>query len=90
MKIDFTKLQVVRNCEGDTENIDISKTVGNWLYQNATTIEADDLAHAIHRGENPDIPDELVPLLQQMRFTLWPVEKAWRAVIGEPAKPEKK
>lgn len=90
MKIDFTHLEVVRNCEGDKESIDISKTVGNWLYQNATTIEADDLAHAIHRGENPDIPEDIVPLLQQMRFTLWPVEKAWRAVIGEPSKPEKK
>ena len=90
MKINFTHLEVVRNCEGDKESIDISKTVGNWLYQNATTIEADDLAHAIHRGENPDIPEDIVPLLQQMRFTLWPVEKAWRKVIGEPSKPEKK
>ena len=89
MKIDFN-LKVVRNCEGDTEVVDVAKTVGNFLYQNATTIEQDELAHAIHRGENPEIPDEIVPLLQQMKFTLWPVEKAWRKVIGEPSKPEKK
>ncbi len=90
MKIDFTKLEVVRNCEGDTETVDISKTVGNYLYANAATIEQDDLAHAIWRGENPEIPEDTVPLLQQMRFTLWPVEKAWRAIVGEPSKPEKK
>ena len=89
MKIDFN-LKVVRNCEGDTEVVDVAKTVGNFLYQNATTIEQDELAHAIWRGENPDIPEDTVPLLQQMKFTLWPVEKAWRKVIGEPSKPEKK
>ena len=89
MKIDFN-LKVVRNCEGDTEVVDVAKTVGNFLYQNATTIEQDELAHAIWRGENPEIPEDTVPLLQQMRFNLWPVEKAWRAIVGEPAKPEKK
>ena len=45
MKIDFN-LKVVRNCEGDTEVVDVAKTVGNFLYQNATTIEQDELAHA--------------------------------------------
>ena len=70
--------------------VDVAKTVGNYLYANATTIEQDELAHAIWRGENPDIPEDVLPLLQQMRFNLWPVEKAWRKVIGEPSKPEKK
>lgn len=90
MKIDFTNFEVVVNCEGDKDVMDISKIVGNALYANARTIEQDELAHAIHRGENPDIPDDMLPFLQQLTFNSWPVQKAWRAIVGEPAKPEKK
>lgn len=51
MKIDFRAVQI-KDIEGNTQTVDLSKELGNMMYLNAQDIAVADLGHDIyHKGE---------------------------------------
>ena len=53
MKVDFSKLPVQWTIEGDPQEVDLRKNLGNALHQSASDIALDDLARAIYYSDGP-------------------------------------
>ena len=57
MKIDFSKVQI-KDIEGNTQAVDISKELGNMMYLNAQDIAVADLGHDIYHKKEVDLTKE--------------------------------
>ncbi len=53
MKVNFSKLPVQWTIEGDPQEVDLRKNLGNALHQSACDIALDDLARAIYYSDGP-------------------------------------
>ena len=57
MKIDFSKVQI-KDIEGNTQAVDISKELGNMMYLGAKDIAVADLGHDIYHKKEVDLTKE--------------------------------
>jgi len=76
MKLDLSTFKVT-DLDGKSYDIpDMGKQLGNELYKSCSTIEQEDLARAIHKGEAFDISEQDLDLLiqfleQKQLFVRW-------------------
>lgn len=57
MRIDFSKVQI-KDIEGNTQSVDISKELGNMMYLNAQDIAVADLGHDIYHKKEVELNKE--------------------------------
>lgn len=84
MKVDFTKIPV-ENIEGNVEKIDLSKSVGNRIYNECNDIAEADLARSIYREGTVDITREQVDIVRKY-IAGWPfvLRSSIEAALKEP------
>lgn len=79
MKVDFTKLKVQFEIEGEPISVDVSKTVGNIIYKQTSDIGLSDFARKIYYECEVEIPqqyiNEIIMIVENCNL-IAPVKKA--------------
>lgn len=88
MKVDFKKLKVQFEIEGELMETDVAKPVGNIIFSQTSDIGLSDFAREIYHKGNVDIPTEYrdqIHVLIERSNLLAPIK---RALIEELNKKE--
>ncbi|KAA4671579.1 hypothetical protein F3B42_14140 [Bacteroides ovatus] len=64
MKIDFRKIQV-KDIEGNVVSFDISKSLGNTIYQNTPDLGELELAQSIYKNGEVELSSEQVDKIKE-------------------------
>lgn len=74
MKIDFAKVPI-KDIEGNTITVDISKELGNMMYLKAQDIAVADLGHEIYHKKEVELTRE------QAKYVKLYVEQGFSAIV---------
>lgn len=71
MKVDFRKIEI-ESITGEKEVVDLSKVLGNALYQQGKTLEVVELARSIWKDGEVEITDEDKKILEEQIPQIFP------------------
>ena len=74
MKIDFRAVQI-KDIEGNTQTVDLSKELGNMMYLNAQDIAVADLGHDIYHKGEVELTKEQVAQVRTF------IDKGFKAIV---------
>lgn len=67
VKVDFGKVMVQHNIEGELQSFDFRKDLGNEIHQTTGDIGFDDFAHKIYFSEGAiEVPEEYIEPLKEI------------------------
>jgi hypothetical protein len=67
VKVDFGKVMVQHNIEGELQSFDFRKALGNEIHQTTGDIGFDDFAHKIYFSEGAiEVPEEYIEPLKEI------------------------
>lgn len=81
MKVDFRKIEI-ESITGEKEVVDLSKVLGNTLYQQGKTLEVVELARSIWKDGEIEITDEDKKILEEQIPQIFPTYIAKTALLN--------
>lgn len=89
MKVNFKRIMVEINFEGDMVEVDISKNFANAIHQSTNDIGFDDFAREMYYSEDEiDVPDEYIQPIMNVAAAclIVPVQRALKQIFEQDKK----
>lgn len=80
-KVDFRKVEI-ENIDGAKEAVDLSKIIGNALFNQAKTFEVHELGRSIWKDGEVELKDEDVKILEEYIPQLFPTYIVRTAIMN--------